>query len=96
MQFYIQLDDGYITDAITYEYGDYIPVELETPLPDGFIGGAYKYLGGGTYELDETRVKGDAQDIETLAAHIAAQDATIQDMSAIIDILGGKHDDDLN
>ncbi len=55
MKFYIQVVDGYIKDCIIYQYGDYIEVEFETPLPDHFIAGCYKYLGNNQYEHDQVK-----------------------------------------
>ena len=47
MLFYIQVDsENVIWDAITYPHGDYIPVELPLPLPDGFIGGWHRWVDG--------------------------------------------------
>jgi len=58
MKFYIQInEDGYITDAINYEYEKYIECQLQIPLPDKFIAGCYKYLGNNLVERDEERYK---------------------------------------
>lgn len=56
MQFYIQTNnEGYITDCITYEYPDYIPVNFDLPLPGMLLAGCYRYLGNDKYELDESK-----------------------------------------
>lgn len=51
MRMYIQIDsDGYVRDAIEYAYGDYAPVEVTLPLPDGAIGGWYKWEDGFVFD----------------------------------------------
>jgi hypothetical protein len=46
MQFFIQINqEGYITDCIESSHTGYLPVDLPLPLPQGLIGGWYKYLG---------------------------------------------------
>ena len=42
MKRYIQITNWYITDCISYEFGDYIEIELEK-VPTGFISWIYKY-----------------------------------------------------
>ena len=47
MRFYIQVDaDNVVHDCIMFPHGDYVPVEISTPLPDGFIGGWYRWKDG--------------------------------------------------
>lgn len=44
--FYVQTDtEKRITDVIEFPHGDYVPVELETPLPPKILGGAYELMG---------------------------------------------------
>ena len=46
-QFYVQTDSqNRITDVITMPHEGYQPVELDTPLPTGILGGAYELLEG--------------------------------------------------
>lgn len=46
--------EGYVWDCLEYEYGDYIPVELDYPLPDCIGGRCYKYIDGALV-LDEEK-----------------------------------------
>jgi hypothetical protein len=51
--FWLQLDGDIITDAIDYEYQDYIHVVLEvTHLPAGINGGWYRW-NGTEYSFDQ-------------------------------------------
>lgn len=52
MTFYIKLDGDIIVDILEYQYAEYIPVELELPLPVGFYGGWYRW-DGSTYHFDQ-------------------------------------------
>ncbi|EQK42785.1 hypothetical protein C672_1729 [[Clostridium] bifermentans ATCC 638] len=45
--FYVQTDEvKRITDVIEIPYGDYVQVELNTPLPFQIMGGAYQLING--------------------------------------------------
>lgn len=46
MKLYMQTKNNIVTDVITYPYGDYAEIEVELPLPDGLIGGWYRWDGG--------------------------------------------------
>lgn len=53
MNLYIQVrEDGVVTDVITYPYGNYAEVEHDLPLPDGCIGGWYRW-DGTTFVFDQ-------------------------------------------
>lgn len=42
--FYLQINtDNIITDCVEYEVDGYTPISLDLPLPDGLIGGWFKY-----------------------------------------------------
>lgn len=48
MKLYIQTNaDSVVTDVITYPHGDYVEIEHELPLPDGLLGGWYRWVDGG-------------------------------------------------
>jgi hypothetical protein len=52
MTFYIKISGDIIVDILEYQYADYIPVELELPLPVGIYGGWYHW-DGTTYHFDQ-------------------------------------------
>jgi hypothetical protein len=52
MTFYIKLNGDIIVDIIEYPYADYIPAEIELPLPVGIHGGWYRW-DGSTYHFDQ-------------------------------------------
>ncbi|MFA9380481.1 MAG: hypothetical protein ACERKO_05415 [Acetanaerobacterium sp.] len=67
--FYAQIDEvNRIRDIISYPYEDYVPVEVNTPLPAGILGGAYELRDGQIIYNKEWDVN---VDIETLKAQIA-------------------------
>lgn len=43
--YFIQLSEDIITDLITYPYGNYQEVELESPVPAGINAGWYRWNG---------------------------------------------------
>ena len=56
LKFYIQLNKtDHITDCLTTPHEGYAEAEFDTPLPSGFTGGWFKYLGDNEYELDEAK-----------------------------------------
>ena len=57
MTYYLQVnEEGIITDAINYAYGDYVPVEIDAnPLPTGINGGWWKLENGVPVEYPELR-----------------------------------------
>jgi hypothetical protein len=52
MTFYLKLDGDIIVDILEFQYADYIPVELELPLPAGIYGGWYRW-DGSAYHFDQ-------------------------------------------
>ena len=47
MTYYIKRSEsGYITDIITYPYGDYEPIEYDKPLPPGSYAGWFTFEDG--------------------------------------------------
>ena len=59
MTLYVQqeADTHKVTDIVSYPYGDYTEMELETPLPPKIMGGAYKVLGGSIVYVPEWDVE---------------------------------------
>ena len=56
--YYLQVrEDGLITDAITYPYGDYIEFRTSEPLPPGICGGWFKLENGVIVEYPELKPK---------------------------------------
>lgn len=52
--FYIQTNEiNKVTDIIEYPYQDYKEIELNTPLPIGVLGGAYKLVNGSVVYFPE-------------------------------------------
>ena len=51
--YFIQLNEDVITDVITYPYGSYQEVEMESPVPAGINAGWYRWNGTEAV-LDET------------------------------------------
>jgi len=55
MKFYIQKDsEGYISDIITFPYGNYEGIEFEPPLPMGIMGRYFKFAKG-KFVLDQAK-----------------------------------------
>ena len=52
MTFYLKLDGDIIVDILEFQYSDYIPAELELPLPAGIYGGWYRW-DGSAYHFDQ-------------------------------------------
>lgn len=98
MQFYVQIDkDGCVRDCIEYQHAGYMPVELETPLPNGFLGGWYHMVDGKPVfdrELYEQineipRLK---QELEDARANAGGDSEA--EIDAMLDYLEGKVSDD--
>lgn len=77
MKYYLQVrSDGIVTDAITYPVEGYIEYETNDPLPNGFIGGWFKYVDGKIIECPELKPKTESVGLEELKQTIATmQDA---------------------
>ena len=62
-KFYFLLDGDIITDAIDYQVGGYVEVELnQTHLPAGINGGYYRF-NGTNYAKDETLYQSQVNEI---------------------------------
>lgn len=59
--FYVQIDEkNIITDIVEFEYGDYIEIQLNTPIPHKIMSGCYKLINNEIEyiaELDEDELK---------------------------------------
>ncbi len=85
MKFYLQVrEDGIITDAIDYQYSDYIEHEADS-LPIGVHGGWYKLENGVIVEHPELRPFNEANElIQFMREQLAMQEQAILELSMTI------------
>jgi hypothetical protein len=81
MTFYLQVQtDGTITDAISYPFENYVPVEMDN-LPIGISGGWFKFENGVIVEYPELKPKNENEQILELKENQVATNRAIDDNS---------------